>query len=153
MLADIKQGLATCNNDLFLRAWYEVSNKGFGYRMITPEQAFESAYKWFPYNKGGGYGKWYGNNEYIVNWFKGGKDIHAYSNLPLDYSGAPVRAKRFYFREGITYGLISSFGFSARRVFEGFIFDVGGSMIFPDLSMNKLQGFLCSNLTKNFIAI
>ncbi|MBW2739191.1 MAG: BREX-1 system adenine-specific DNA-methyltransferase PglX, partial [Deltaproteobacteria bacterium] len=152
-VSEIKQGLATCNNNLFLRLWFEVSSKNVGYGMTSSEQAFEEGYKWFPYNKGGGYRKWYGNNEYLVNWWRSGEEIHRYSNLPMDYSGAPVRAKRFYFREGITYCLISSFGFSARRVFGGFIFDVGGSMIFPELSTNKLQGFLGSKIVKTFISI
>ena len=152
-MSDIKQGLATCNNDLFIRLWFEVGFHTVGYKIISTEQAFESRKKWFPYNKGGGYRKWYGNNEYLVNWEKNGFDIHKYSNIPLDYSGAPVRAKRYYFREGITYGLISSFGFSARRVYGGFVFDVGGSMIFPEIEFDKLQGFLGSKLTKTFIAI
>ena len=152
-ISDIKQGLATCNNDLFIRLWFEVSGHKVGFGIKSSEDALESQKKWFPYNKGGGYRKWYGNNEYLVNWKGNGFDIHQYSKLPLDYSGAPVRAKRFYFREGITYGLISSFGFSARRVFGGFIFDVGGSMIFPEIDIKKLQGFLCSKLTKIFITI
>jgi len=152
-VSEIKQGLATCNNDLFLRLWFEVSDHSIGYKAKSPEQALESNKKWYPYNKGGGYRKWYGNNEYLVNWQNGGQDIHEYSNLPIDYQGAPVRAKRFYFREGITYGLISSFGFSARRVFGGFVFDVGGSMIFPEININKLQGFLTSKLTKTLITI
>lgn len=152
-ISEIKQGLATCNNDLFLRLWFEVSGNKIGYEMKNFEEALESTSKWFPYNKGGGYRKWYGNNDYLVNWHNGGADIHAYSKLPMNYSGAPVRAKRFYFREGITYGLISSFGFSARRVFGGFVFDVGGSMIFPEVPIDKLQGFLASKLTTTFVSV
>ncbi|NYT60499.1 BREX-1 system adenine-specific DNA-methyltransferase PglX [Alcaligenaceae bacterium] len=150
-VAKIKQGLATCNNDLFLRLWFEVASSQIGYGVTSHLDALESKKKWFPYNKGGGYRKWYGNNDYLVNWKNNGEDIHAYSNLPMDYSGAPVRAKRFYFLEGITYGLISSYGFSARRVFGGFVFDVGGSMIFPEKDPNRLLGFLCSTLTKALI--
>lgn len=152
-VSEIKQGLATCNNDRFLRLWFEVDLGNVAYSIQSTDAAFDSGKKWFPYNKGGGFRKWYGNNEFLVNWKNNGEDIHRYSNLPLDYSGAPVRAKRFYFRDGITYGLISSFGFSARRVFGGFIFDVGGSMIFPKINSGKLQAFLCSNLTKEFISI
>ncbi|MFW1889146.1 BREX-1 system adenine-specific DNA-methyltransferase PglX [Acinetobacter johnsonii] len=152
-ISAIKQGLATCNNDLFLRAWQEVSFDKTGFKIRNLEQAYNSNKKWFPYNKGGGYRKWYGNNEFLVNWENNGNAIHEYSNLPLDYSGAPVRAKNFYFRGGITYGLISSYGFSARRVFGGFIFDVGGSMVFPQIDMEKLQAFLCSRLVERFLSI
>ncbi len=150
-VAEIKQGLATCNNDLFVRYWYEVGYDLIGFRMKSPDLALKSGAKWFPYNKGGGYRKWFGNNLSVVNWQYGGSAIHQYSNLPMTYSGAPVRAKAYYFRPGITYGLISSFGFSARQVEAGFVFDVGGSMVFPDIDVDMLLGFLSSTLVKYFI--
>jgi len=151
---DIKQGLATCNNDLFLRQWFEVPLAKIGFGVLNTNGAYSTNSKWFPYNKGGGYRKWYGNNENVVNWENNGKEIHEYSNLPMGYSGAPVRAKKFYFQEGMTYGLISSYGFSSRRVFGGFIFDVGGSMIFPNsIDTNILQCFLCSKLISEFLTI
>lgn len=152
-LAEIRQGLATCNNDLFTRLWHEIDIKKIGFGFVDGESAKKSGQKWFPYNKGGSFRQWYGNNENVVNWQNGGEAIHEYSDLPMDYAGAPVRAKQFYFKEGITYGLISSFGFSARRVFGGFVFDVGGSMIFPSIDIDKLQGFLSSKLVKALIGV
>ena len=152
-ISEIKQGLATCNNDLFLRAWYEVSFSSIGLGFEESESAHDSNKKWFPYNKGGGYRKWYGNNLNVVNWQRGGRDIHAYSNLPVTHQGAPVRAKPYYFKPGITYGLISSYGFSARLVDPGFVFDVGGSMVFPEIETNSILGFLCSKLSSEFIDI
>ena len=128
---DIKQGLATCNNALFVRDWSEVNFENIGLNFRDAESAHKSNKKWFPYNKGGGFRKWYGNNYSVVNWKNNGEDIHKYNNLPLDYNGAPVRAKRYYFKDGITYGLISSMAFSARNIDGGFVFDVGGSMVFP----------------------
>lgn len=152
-MADIKQGLATCNNNLFLRSWFEVSVNKIGFNIKNLDDAYASRKKWFPYNKGGGFRKWYGNNEFLVNWENNGLEIHNYSNLPLDYLGAPVRAKNYYFKQGITYGLISSYGFSARRLFQGFIFDVGGSMIYPEIEPEIVLGLLCSKLTKNFLNV
>jgi len=152
-LSEIKQGLATCNNGLFLRLWHEVDQAKIGFGMANSEMALKSGAKWFPYNKGGGFRKWYGNNNYLVNWENSGKAIHDYSELPITYAGAPVRAKQHYFREGITYGLISSFGFSARRVYDGFVFDVGGSMIFPAIPLASLHGFLTSKLTTLFVNV
>jgi hypothetical protein len=129
-LFTIKQGLATCNNDLFIRQWSEVSRHNIGFN-LTSKEAASSLFKWFPYNKGGGFRKWYGLNQYVVNWHKGGKDIHEYNKIPLTFSGAPVRAKQYYFNEGLTYNLISSGGsFASRYIEKGFVFDVGGSMIF-----------------------
>ncbi|EDZ4391621.1 BREX-1 system adenine-specific DNA-methyltransferase PglX, partial [Salmonella enterica] len=68
---------------------------------------------------------------------------------------APVRAKNFYFKEGITYGLISSFGFSARIVEHGSIFDVGGSMVFLDThdKILKIQGLMSSSLAQNIMSV
>lgn len=65
-----RQGLATTNNELFLRLWYEVSQRKIGWNLSTSEAALESRKKWFPVTKGGTFRRWYGNNEYIVNYRK-----------------------------------------------------------------------------------
>ena len=150
-VAEIKQGLATCNNGLFLRLWYEIDINEAKFNCTSQDETSDK--KWYPYNKGGGFRKWYGNNEYLVNWKDKGKDIHQYSDLPMHFSGAPVRAKNYYFRPGITYGLISSFGFSARRVDAGFVFDVGGSMVFPSGDIESLLAYLSSNLAQYFLRL
>ena len=149
-LSNVRQGLATCNNGLFTRLWHEVSIEKIGFGKSEPNE-----HKWFPYNKGGGYRKWYGNNYTVVNWENNGSAIHEYNKIPLTYRGAPVRAKEFYFKSGITYGLISSFGFSARIVEQGFIFDVGGSMIFPIDKEDELLilAVLCSKISKIYLDI
>ncbi|MDK2828005.1 MAG: hypothetical protein PWP67_805 [Clostridium butyricum] len=151
---EIKQGLATCNNSLFVRDWTEISFENMGLNYCDSELAQKSNKKWFPYNKGGGFRKWYGNNYAVVNWQNNGIDIHQYNNLPLDYNGAPVRAKKYYFKPGITYGLISSMGFSARNIDGGFIFDVGGSMIFPEkYDKYYLIALLSSKVTQYILGI
>lgn len=63
-----KQGLATADNNRFLRLWFEVDMHKVGLSLPSREEALKSGLKWFPYNKGGGFKKWYGNNEYLVNW-------------------------------------------------------------------------------------
>lgn len=147
-ISDVKQGLATCNNNMFVRYWSEVEQIKIG---LDKDNSI--GFKWFPYNKGGGFRMWYGNNRTVVNWENDGYDIHSYNNIPQTYKGAPVRAKEYYFKEGITYGLISSFGFSARAVDKGFVFDVGGSMLFPKDDNDKafLMAFLCSKLSKIYL--
>lgn len=149
-LCEVKQGLATCNNSLFLRDWYEVNYTKIGFNCKTQDESAESHKKWFPYNKGGGFRKYYGNNKELVNWENYGYDIHKYNKIPLDYGSAPVRAKSFYFKEGITYSLISTGGtFSARNINNGFIFDVGGSMLFPRKEDKKyILGVLSSKIAK-----
>lgn len=151
-ISEIKQGLATCNNNLFLRNWYEVARGNIGFGFKSSDETLSSDIKWFPYNKGGGYRKWYGNGCELVNWKHGGEDIHKYNNIPLDYQAAPVRAKKFYFRSGITYGLIASTGFSARDIEGGFVFDVGGSMLFPPEDKKKyILGFLNTNVAQEYL--
>ena len=136
-LSVIKQGLATCNNNLFLRDWFEINYDKIGFGFESNDETIKSDKKWFPYNKGGGFRKWFGNNYDLVNWKHGGVDIHNYNKIPLDYQSAPVRAKNYYFKSGITYGLIASTGFSARDISGGFVFDVGGSMLFPPQERKK----------------
>ena len=67
-LVDAKQGLATADNDQFLRRWHEVDQEKCGYGFASRVEAAESGKKWFPYNKGGEFRRWFGNNEYLVNW-------------------------------------------------------------------------------------
>ena len=74
-VADVKVGLQTGDNDTYLRLWHEVSVEGIGFNRINLENALISKKKWFPYNKGGLFRKWYGNQEYVVNWEKDGAEI------------------------------------------------------------------------------
>lgn len=74
-VAEARQGLATADNNLFLRLWYEVNLNHIGFGMASRVQAQQSSLKWFPYNKGGAFRKWYGNQDYIVNWGGGMEKI------------------------------------------------------------------------------
>lgn len=120
-----KQGISTCNDQLFLRLWHEVDVD-----KISFPKNFSEEKKWYPFNKGGGYRKWYGNNDYILNWESGGQDVHKYNNLPLDYKGAPMRGKDYFFKEGMSWSAISSGNFSGRYTPPGFSFAGKGPMLF-----------------------
>lgn len=74
-IAPPKQGLATADNDRFLRKWYEIDNDSIGFGYSCCAEALESKKKWFPYNKGGAFRRWYGNREYVVNWENDGYEI------------------------------------------------------------------------------
>ncbi len=108
--ANVVQGLATADNDRFLRFWWEVGQEDISQDYKTDRK------KWVPYAKGGPYNKWYGNLWWAINWEDSGKELK-------DFSGSVIRNESYYFREGLTYSLISSFGFSARKLPENFIFD------------------------------
>ncbi|SDL70820.1 hypothetical protein SAMN05421813_101297 [Daejeonella rubra] len=117
-------GMMTADNDKFVRNWQEVSLKTIGFDFGNKEQAIISSYKWFPYNKGGDLRRWYGNNEYIVNWKNGGYEIYK--------SGmTSFRGKNYYFKKGITWSFFGFNAFGVRYKPEGFIFDISGMSCFP----------------------
>jgi hypothetical protein len=64
--ADAKQGLATSDNNRFRRNWSEVE---------IDKSSIQNGDKWFPYNSGGEFRKWYGNQNYLVNWENDGNEI------------------------------------------------------------------------------
>ncbi|KYD08757.1 hypothetical protein B4135_0439 [Caldibacillus debilis] len=149
--AEPRQGLATSDNDRFLRLWHEVSLSKIGFGFKSRKEAQESKKKWFPYNKGGEYRKWYGNQEYIVNWENDGYEIR---NL-FDQNGK-LRSRPqntgYYFKEGITWSFVSSSHFGVRYSPPGFIFDVGGSSLFPKKDwIYYFTAFLCSKLSYKFL--
>ncbi|MEB7770944.1 BREX-1 system adenine-specific DNA-methyltransferase PglX [Kurthia gibsonii] len=151
-LASPKTGMTTADNNKFLRLWYEVSNKKIGFNMKNSKQASDSKLKWFPYSKGGGYRKWRGFDEYVVNWENDGFEIK--SNV--DGKGkrlASVRSEDKYFLPCITWSAVTSYKFSSRIVDEGRIFDSGGSSIFPHQDMYYLQGVLNNKITENHLSI
>lgn len=146
-VAPTKQGLATGNNDLFLKFWNEVSTSNFS--------VFNSDNKkWFPCNKGGSYRKWFGNNEYIVNWENDGYEIQNYKDKNGKLLSRPQN-KQFYFNEGITWSSLSSSRLSMRYSPKGFIFETKGSMAFPltnDLIYLTL-GFMNSSVVNKCLEV
>ncbi|NTS43011.1 BREX-1 system adenine-specific DNA-methyltransferase PglX [Flavisolibacter sp. BT320] len=126
-------GMMTTDNNRFLRKWHEISNKDIGYTFKDKEVAQNSEVKWFPYNKGGSYKKWYGNRDLIVNWYKGGQEI-------INNGMTSFRGIQFYFREGITWSDISSGDFASRFTESGSLFDIKGTSAFP--SSKEIYFFL-----------
>ncbi len=136
-IASTKQGLATGDNDRFVRNWNEVS--------ICKISKIENAGKWYPYNKGGNFRKWYGNNHYVVNWENSGYEIK--NNFLNGKQRSRPQNVNFYFKEGITYSLIGNTSFCARKYGAGHLFDVGGSAIFaPKDIESQILGFVNSRI-------
>ncbi len=146
-----RQGLGTTNNDRFLRDWFEIDFKKTCLNPQSRNSAIESGKKWFNYTKGGGFKKWYGNIEALVNWENDGLEI---KNALIGKNPNIPRSESLYFKEGITWGLISSGSFSCRRVDYNGLFDVGGSMSFPaKKDKDYLLAFLNCKLSKRFLNI
>jgi len=142
---NVTGGMTTANNDRFLRKWYEVSNYKTYLNAKNREDAKESMKKWFPYNKGGEYRKWFGNNEHVVNWFNDGEEIIATGR-------AFPRSKDFYFLESLTYTATSSSYFGIRYSDSGFIFDAKGSSCFSKNTVLKVGlGFLASKIASHLL--
>lgn len=140
-------GMMTTDNIRFTKNWTEVSLKGIGFGFDNKEAAVESEYKWFPYNKGGGFKRWYGLNELIVNWQYGGKEI-------IENGMTSFRGKNFYFKEGITWSFISSTKFGVRYKTKGFLFDIQGSSSFPkENELYDVMGYLNSKVSYSLLSI
>ena len=138
-VAEPKQGLATTDNNRFVRFWAEVifDRIGFGY---CKERAEQSGMKWFPLNKGGEYRKWYGNNDYIVNYQNDGAEIKANVLSKYTYLKTPdfvVKNQSFYFNENGTWSAISSGSISVRYSPKGFVISNAGMAIFCETKQLK----------------
>lgn len=137
-LVDAKQGLATADNKRFLRYWYEVDFNKICFEAHNTDEAMKSGKKWFPYNKGGSYRKWYGNYDYVVNWENNGYEIKHFTDKKGKQRSV-VRNPDYYFKEAITWSLITSSRFSMRFREFGSIHDVAGMSAFSlDIDQLKL---------------
>ena len=128
MLKDIaapKKGLDTADNERFIRCWHEINIEKACFFSNSHEEAKRSQKKWFPLNSGGNFRKWYGNFEKVINWENDGQEI-------CNYPKAYVRARNYYFREGLSWTKISSSKLGVRYAPRGFIFDSAGQTVFAD---------------------
>jgi hypothetical protein len=148
-LAEPRQGLATADNERFMRNWYEVNFKRIKFDARSLRDAAFSGMKWFPYNKGGSYRKWYGNYYYIINWENDGYEIKHFTNSKGKVRSRPQNTEQ-YFKDGITWSSVTSGIISFRISRNGFIFDQKGPVVFikgnSHYSREKLHGFLNSKV-------
>ena len=113
-----KKGLDTGNNNLYFRFWFEIDY-------------YKKGSKWFPINKGGRFRKWYGNQEYFINWEENGKELKSSSR-------ANIRNEKFYFKEGLSWSDLTMGQFGARYFPEGFLFDATGPCYFGENLLEML---------------
>lgn len=117
------QGLATADNARFLRYWHEVNLEKIGFGMKSAEEAKESGKKWFAHNKGGGFRRWYGNQDYVINWMDDGKELYS-------FKGAVIRNPSYYFKHSLSWPKVCSNDISFRYYPDGFIYDCAAMSIF-----------------------
>ena len=148
-LAEAAVGLQTGDNNQFVRYWYEVSQSKIGHSMRSRDEATRSSKKWFPYNKGGYYRRWYGNQELLVNWEDDGREVRAFG---IEENGRPrsrPQNAEYYFRPSLSWSLITSGPPSFRSYQEGFIHDVAGMSAFQKeaIPLDILLGYCNTPIT------
>lgn len=116
-------GLQTADNARFLRYWHEVNLEKIGFGMKSAEEAKESGKKWFAHNKGGGFRRWYGNQDYVINWMDDGKELYS-------FKGAVIRNPSYYFKHSLSWPKVCSNDISFRYYPDGFIYDCAAMSIF-----------------------
>ena len=142
-------GLQTADNARFLRLWFEVSQSRIGFGFENAASAARSQKKWFPCNKGGSFRKWYGNQEFLVNWENDGFEIKNFKDSKGKLLSRPQNTK-FYFMDAISWSSVSSSLITSFRYFpKGFIFDHAACNIFTDNPIEFLA-YLNTNLVREF---
>lgn len=155
VVANPRQGLKTLDNERFLRNWYEVSFEKIGFDFCDTESAGASSFKWFPINHGGEYHRYYGNNCMLVNWENDGFEMKQLAVEKYNSITRTITNIGSYFKEGITWTVISSASTSFRRYANGFLFSNSGQSIVPDNSdlLDYLTGFLNTKIVQYILAV
>lgn len=145
-------GMRTGDNDRFMRIWHEVSQASFVCGASSATDSSLKDAKWIPYNKGGDYRKWYGNQIYVVNWENDGFEIKENTRLVYpelgDDLGWKISNESLYFLPHICWTDLTSKGLAFRFFPRGFIFDCSASVFFPGEDDYMLMGYLNSKVVK-----
>ena len=151
-VGEAKQGLATADNNRFLRLWNEVSYNKIGYNMSNSQEVLESKKKWFPFNKGGEFRKWYGNQEYLVNWENDGYEIKNFYDEKGKLRSRPQNIES-YFKESISWSKVSSSNFSMRFYQKGLLFADAGMSYFSNENLKYILGLSNSKLINKILSL
>ena len=148
-IAPAKQGLATADNERFLRQWFEVSADRSYMRARDREDAKASGARWFPHNKGGEFRKWWGNQDYVVNWEEDGREIQSLVDPKTGKQRSRPQNIDCYFRPCISWARVSSGDPSFRLFDSSSTFNDKGSAIFLDSEKQtfRIIGYLNSSTT------
>lgn len=148
-IAEPKVGLQTGDNARFVREWWEVSQSKLKLTSDNAKDRKTSACdKWFPYNKGGEYRKWYGNQDYVINWENAGQELYDFKPKSV------IRNPQFYFQSSVSWSNVSSGTPSFRYYPEGFIFSHVGDCLFPkdELDRDRLIAICNASVTGQLLA-
>ena len=151
-IADFKQGMSTTDAERFVRRWMEVPLYNINFYKYNGKG---KGAKWFPFNKGGDFRKWYGNNEFLVLYENDGEDLISLVREKYPKISDPefvIKNRKRYFLESVSYTAISSSNFGARLMPQGFIFSIGGPVIQSSkLSNHLILGLMLSKYASKII--
>lgn len=154
-IANPRQGMKTLDNDKFIRIWHEIEIEKAKFDCTSLEEAKESGAKWFPLNHGGEFRKYYGNNFELVNWENDGFEMKSLAIKKYNSITRTITNLNSYFKEGITWTVISSASTSFRRYGKGFMFSNSGQCIVPVTPelLDYLTGLLNSKIVRYILSI
>lgn len=143
-IGSVRTGISTGKNDIYLRFWFEVSNDKINYYKRDMLEIDLNQKRYIPYNKGGDARKWYGNNEYVVDWLEHNSFHRSRPNFA-----------DIYLKEGLTWSFVTSGMFSARYYPNGFLWDVAGSpCVFSNSSkLHYVLAFLSTKIASNILQL
>lgn len=153
-----RQGMTTTDNAKYLRHWPEVVFSNIAFDIKNRDEAIECKKKWFPYNKGGQYRKWYGNNEYVVFYEDDGRELIELVTKKYPRISDPefiIKNRNCYFKKGIEWSDLTSGSFGARIVKGGFIFDACSPTLFmnSDITEEYLLALMNTVLFQKYMHI
>jgi N-6 DNA Methylase len=134
-------GLQTSDNQRFLRFWWEIGRTRIAVGCGSSDEAKSTGLRWVPHMKGGRFQRWYGNQEFIVNWHGDGREMKAFAEelkkrATSTRGNDAMRDFRFYFQPGITWTHTSQLGLNARLMPAGFICNVEAMACYPQGQQN-----------------
>ena len=151
-LASPKQGMATMDTDKYLKMWPEVPIGHTNFAARSSQEAQKSGKRWFPIHKGGSPRKWYGNNEYVVNWYDDGKELKDFAASIYGSYSKRIYNTQYFFMEGATWSAIG-YDFAIRYFPQGFTFSNAGMALFAEHHfLLYVIALLNSKLSRNFLS-
>lgn len=154
-ISEPRVGMATANNDRFVRLWHEISYRKLGLGIPSREAAVESKLKWFPFAKGGEQRKWYGNNDTVVNWENDGSEIQNFKDEKTGRIRSHNYNLDYIFRSALTWTVIGTEKTSFRFCPVGFLYSNSGYGLFCNSEPVKyhLLGFMNSKIATSLLQI
>lgn len=145
-----KSGMSTTDNTRFLRFWYETNLNRICFKCSSIEQTSSFNQKWFPYNKGGGYRKWFGNRELVVNWENDGKEIRKAAE---GATGGRLVNIDSAFKECLTWSSLATGPISVRYCEGGFMFDSKGACCFSEKHLYYTLALINSVVANSYLEL